>query len=123
LVGRPEGDTPSAGVDILLPAIPWVEDAVSRAQLNAVDFGFGAVPVLTLEDVVIAKLYALRAKPLRVKDLDDLQSIFGADHEMDRAYVAGQMRRFGITVPREAEPFLPDIVLKISRDIVRTRCR
>jgi hypothetical protein len=120
VVGRPAGDPAGEGVDILLPAIPWVADAVRRAQANLVDFGFGPVPALTLEDAVLAKLCALNSGRLRAKHLDDLQSIFDAGHDVDVSYLAGQMRRFGITIPRQAEPFLPDIVLKISRDIVRS---
>lgn len=123
VVGRRPGAAPAEGVDILLPAIPWVKDAVQRAQANAVDFGFGPVPALTLEDVVVAKLYALGASPVRAKDLDDLQSIFAASHDVDRAYLAGQMQRFAIMVPKAAEPFLPDWVLQLSRDVQRSRRR
>jgi hypothetical protein len=121
IVGRPPGDPGGEGVDILLPEIPWVESALHRARANDVDFGFGPVPTLTLEDAVLSKLYALNR--LRAKDLDDLQSIFEVDHEIDAAYLAGQMRRFGVTIPRQAEPFLPDWILKLSRDIRRSKQR
>lgn len=120
IVGRTPGTPSGPGVDILLPAIPWVLDAIGRAQANRVDFGFGAVPVLTLEDVMIAKLYALRATPPRAKDIDDLQSIFSSGQEWDAAYIDGQMRRFEITIPRSVAPFLPDRILKLSRSIART---
>jgi len=125
VVGRREGDASGEGVDILLPAIPWATDAVRRAQENRVDFGFGAVPVLTTEDVVLSKLFALRAARLRAKDLDDLQSIYEAGGDVDIAYLSGQMRRFSITIPPEAEPFLVETLVRISRDISRTakRCR
>jgi hypothetical protein len=123
IVGRQAGATSGEGVDILLPAIPWVKDAVQRAQANEVDFGFGPVPALTLEDVILSKLYCLKAAQLRAKDLDDLQSIFAAGHEVDIPYLAGQMQRFGITVPSIAEPFLPDIVLKLSRAVRRSQRR
>jgi hypothetical protein len=123
VVGRPPGEPSSPGVDILLPSIPWIADAVRRAQANEVDFGFASVPALTLEDVIIAKLYALRAIPMRAKDLDDLQSILAVGHETDLAYLAGQMRRFNIQVPRAAQPFLPDWVLKMGRDIKRLERR
>ena len=106
-------------MDILLPEMPWVESALRRGQANQVDFGFGAVPTLTLEDAVLSKLYALNR--LRAKDLDDLQSIFEADHEVDVPYLAGQMRRIGIVIPRPAAPFLPDWTLKLSRDVARSK--
>lgn len=121
VVGRPEGREGAEGVDLLLPAIPWVRDAVLRAQDNAADFGFGPVPALSLEDVILSKLHALGAAQLRAKDLDDLQSIFAAGHDVDVPYLAGQMRRFEIAIPRAAKAFLPETLVKISRDIVRLR--
>ncbi|MDA1044166.1 MAG: nucleotidyl transferase AbiEii/AbiGii toxin family protein [Verrucomicrobia bacterium] len=121
VVGRPADNPQGEGVDILLCGFPWVEDAARRAQGHEVDFGFGPVPVLTLEDVLLAKLWALRASPLRAKDLDDLQSIIEAKHELDIAYLAGQIGHFKILVPREAEPFLPAFILQLSRDARRSR--
>ena len=121
IVGRPAGTSSGEGVDILLPAMCWVADAVHRAQENPVDFGFGPVPALTVEDVVLSKLFALTGSRVRAKHLDDLQSIYEAAPDIDVAYLDGQMRRFDITVPREAEPFLEEQLLKISRDIVRSR--
>ena len=120
VVGRREGAPGGEGVDLLLSAIPWVADATRRAQDNPIDFGFGPVPVLTVEDVIVSKLFALSSARLRAKDLDDLQSIYDADDDIDVAYLASQMRRWKIVVPRQAEPFLDDTILKISRDIVRT---
>ena len=119
IVGRPAGDQSGLGVDILLPAIPWTRDAIMRAQANAVDFGFGMVPTLTLEDVVIAKLYALRAVQIRAKDLDDLQSIFRVERHFDMPYLAAQLRRFRIVLPRDAKPFLPELLLRLARDATR----
>ncbi len=60
IVGRNPDQSKLEGVDLLLPEMPWVEQAVDRAQDNLIDFGFGAVPTLTLEDVIISKLYALQ---------------------------------------------------------------
>jgi hypothetical protein len=119
VVGRREQDSGGEGVDLLLPAILWAKDAVRRAQANQVDFGFGPVPALTLEDVIVSKLSALNSARLRAKDLDDLQSIFAAGHDMDTPYLAGQMQRFKITIPRKAQAFLPDSVLQISHDVAR----
>jgi len=113
VVGRPLDDPDGEGVDFLLPALPWVSTALERAQANPVDFGFGPVPALTLEDAILSKLYAL--KRLRAKDLDDLQSIFEANEEVDVAYLAGQMARLHIGIPRPAEPFLPDWLVKLAR--------
>lgn len=121
IVGRPPDNPSGEGVDILLPSIPWVESALNRARVNEVDFGFGPVPALTLEDAILSKLHALPR--LRAKDMDDLQSIFEAQHEIDIPFLVGQMQRFGVDIPRQAEPFLPDWLVKLSRDIRRSKRR
>lgn len=121
VIGRPAGQSHGTGVDILLPSIPWAKEAVRRAQDNMIDFGFGPVPVLTLEDVIVAKLYALSNGSPRPKDMDDLQSIFEADagDEMDIPYLAGQMKQLELTVPKTAEPFLPALLIALARDVKR----
>ena len=121
VVGRRPGAPLEEGVDLLLPAIPWVESALQRAQANKVDFGFGPVPVLTIEDMILSKLYVLRR--LRAKDLDDLQSIFEAGREIDRAYLDGHVRRLGIVIPRATEPFLPEWLVKLTREVARSKSR
>ena len=120
VVGRFSDDPRGKGVDVLLPTLEWVAGAVDRAQHNNVDFGFDTVPTITLEDCIISKLFALRASPIRAKDLDDLQSIFAAPHEIDTAYLAGQMKRFGLVIPKEGEPFLPEWVVTLSKDVQRS---
>lgn len=115
VIGRPDGNEAAEGVDILLPAIPWVKDAVARAQANQVDFGFGPVPTLRIEDIVLAKLYSLMSARIRAKDLDDLQSIFDAKPALDWSYLAGQMLKFKIVIPKSAKPFLPKFLLQVSR--------
>ena len=120
VVGRSADKSHEWGVDILLPSMPWAADAVSRAQDNRVDFGFGAVPALTLEDMILAKLHALTGGIPRAKDLDDLQSIYEANgDEVDTIYLAAQMKRFALVVPSSAKPFLPAELLALSRDIRR----
>lgn len=121
VVGRPPGGADREGVDLLLPAIPWTVQAVIRAQSNEVNFGFGPVPALTLEDVILSKLYALTAAPLRAKDLDDLQSIFEAGHAPDIPYLAGQMQRLDISVPKAAVPFLSKSLVALARDVKRAQ--
>ncbi len=121
VVGRAADKSHASGVDILLPSLPWARDAVPRAQDNKVDFGFGPVPVLTLEDIILAKLYALTAGMPRPKDIDDLQSIFEAGcNAMDTPYLAGQMKRLELTIPPTAEPFLPAVLIALSRDVRRS---
>ena len=112
IVGRPAENPSGEGVDLLLPTLPWVASALKRAQANNVDFGFGPVTALKIEDAILSKLHALRR--LRAKDLDDLQSIFEAQREIDIPFLAGQIHSFAIDIPRQAEPFLPDWLVKLS---------
>ena len=116
VVGRKRGASSGEGVDIILPEIPWAEQAVLRAQDHQVDYGFGGVPALTVEDVVIAKLFAIQAPDLRAKDLDDLQSIFAAEHTMNIPYLAGQMRRLKLKIPEKARPLVPKPLLALDKD-------
>lgn len=59
----------------------------------------------------------------RAGDLDDFQSVLAAVKDVDWAYLAGQMQRFKIIIPRGAEPFLPERVLQFSRDVKRAHGR
>ena len=86
--GRPADNPRGPGIDILLNTFPWVEEATLRAQDHQVDFGFGKLPTLTVEDVIIAKLWALQASQIRAKDLDDLQSIgTGRPYQLDSIFL------------------------------------
>jgi hypothetical protein len=122
IVGRRAGESGQPGVDLLLPAIPWVPDAVRRAQNNRIDYGFGAIPTITIEDVIVAKLAALKASPTRWKDLDDLTSIFSARSELDLVYLTGQMRRFDLVLPDALRAAAPGLLAQTSREIQK-ECR
>lgn len=121
VVGRKDGNAHGEGVDLLLPELPWVEQAVYRAQINPVDYGFGSIPTLTIEDVIIAKLYALQHPDIRAKDLDDLQSIFAAGHEMNLPYISGQMSRLELQIPRRVKTLVPEPILILDKGLRRSR--
>lgn len=86
-------------IDILLPTLPWVASAVERAQYNKLDLGFAAVPVITPEDLIIAKCYALKHSPDRFQDLDDLKEIFSSTIEFDWDYVRREFGRLRLSIP------------------------
>lgn len=121
VVGRRKDTSSGEGVDLLLPEIPWAKQAVLRAQDNQVDFGFGDVPALTVEDVVIAKLYEIQAPDLRAKDLDDLQSIFAAKQTVNIPYLAGQMSRLALKIPDKARPLIPELLRALDKDNRRAK--
>lgn len=114
LVGRKE-DT-SYGVDLLLPQFPWFEKALSRAQSNKIDFnlGFGSIPTITAEDVILAKLYAGR-----LKDKDDVLSIFQAHAEskvkLDLNYLISEMTRLKLNLPDEVVKEAPKALRVLAK--------
>jgi hypothetical protein len=95
------------GIDILLPSFPWAQSAVDRAQANRLDFGFGKIPCLTVEDLLIAKLHAVGNQKTRFMDLDDIKSIFLAKHDLDLIYLGLQIQRLDLKIPDVVNEFVP----------------
>ncbi|MFN8392998.1 MAG: nucleotidyl transferase AbiEii/AbiGii toxin family protein [Bdellovibrionota bacterium] len=116
LIGRKSTEDKGPGVDFILPTVPWVASALLRAVANQVDFGFGKVPTLTIEDVIVAKLYARKGN-YRPKDEDDLLSIFAANHQFDFDYLNAQMAKFGLPLPKTIRDKAPPILIKISKTV------
>lgn len=85
VIGRSKGSIPQ--IDFLLPSLPWVRQAVKRAQFNRVDFGFAKLPTVTPEDVLISKAFALKFDPQRATDRDDIRSVLEEGVVLDMTYV------------------------------------
>ena len=119
VIGRNPDNKETIGLDFLLPNIPWFHGALERAQDNKIDFGFGKIPTMTVEDIVIAKLYALRDNQTLLKDLDDLQSIFSAQQEIDIPYLAGKMTEFKVNLPKSLTNHVSTELARISKKIER----
>lgn len=92
-------------VDIILPSLPWVSAAVERAQHNTVDLGFADVPLITPEDLIIAKSYSVHHAPDRFLDLDDLKEIFGNIKDLDIDYIRESLERMDIAIPKQVKKF------------------
>lgn len=97
-------------VDILLPEVPWVLDAVGRAQDNLIDLGFAKVPVITAEDLILAKCYAVRNSPDRFQDLDDLKQLFKDVQDLDTDYLRRRLVELKQTIPEHVKQFAPDVL-------------
>lgn len=95
------------GFDFLLPLLPWVTLAVERAQSNLLDFGFGKIPTISPEDLIIAKLFAHQTAPGRPYDLDDILSILGNNSDLDFGYLKTQITRLALPVPDQVGALLP----------------
>ena len=91
------------GIDLILPVLPWIEPAIVRAQLNKIDFGFGRLPTITPEDLIIAKLFAIQDNPSRPYDRDDVLSVCRNTSNLDRGYIASQIELFGIRLATDLQ--------------------
>lgn len=96
LIGKEHDSESSLSLDILLPAFPWLEKAVLRAQENIIDFGFAMLPMLTPEDLLVAKQFALVIEPNRHQDRDDIQSILANENELDFNYLNSELNRLDL---------------------------
>jgi len=120
ICGEKEGD---AGLDFILPKMSWVPEAVKRAQSNLLDLGFGLVPVLTAEDLIIAKLAALSGKSSRDKDKDDLRVIFLNQKNIDFDYLYKQMKALKVSVSLAAKECVPEKLVEVSDRIKQAKKR
>lgn len=114
VAGRGEGAS-IIGLDFILPEMPWFASALNRAEHNTIDFGFGKLPCLTVEDLIISKLFSYKNDKSRFNDLDDLKSIFLAKHPLDLAYLSGQMSDLGLAIPEPMQDLAPAVLTLISR--------
>jgi hypothetical protein len=94
-------------IDILLPELPWVLQAIERARHNRIDLGFALVPVITPEDLILAKCYALRNSPDRFQDLDDLKEILENVKDLDLDYLRFNLTKLGLSIPKPVQKFAP----------------
>lgn len=97
-----------AGIlDILFPDVPWVQEAVERAQSNLIDLGFAMVPVITPEDLIVAKCLSVRNVPDQFQDLDDLKQLFTDVKDLDFDYLRRRLHELSLTIPAAIQPFAP----------------
>jgi len=118
IAGRNINDPEKIGLDFILPQMPWFESALPRAEENKIDFGFGKIPCLTVEDIILSKFYSLKNDSLRFNDLDDLKSIFNAHHDLDLSYLTGQMQKFRFIVPDQIDRIVPN-QLRLTSKMIR----
>lgn len=119
IAGRAKKDERKIGLGFILPDMPWFEEAIKRAAFNKIDFGFGPVPCITKEDVIISKLYSLKNDQKRFNDLDDLKSILTSGHEIDIPYICGQMQKLELLVPEVLKEIVPKPIMLTSKKIRR----
>ena len=119
VAGRDPQKKEIIGVDFILPAMPWANAAVERAKSNQIDFGFGKVPTISVEDLIVAKLWAICGSKKREKDVDDLRSIFSVGHELDCSYIVGHMQEHLLRIPESLEGDVPEVLVNAAKRIKR----
>ena len=115
VIGRSKDDPYESGLDFLLPRMPWVSNAIERAQWHKIQVGSVKIPVITIEDLIIAKTFALMDNPSRNKDIDDLQSIFQSKNELDELYLVAAFEKHELTLLRELEALCPKTLRRASK--------
>jgi GrpB-like predicted nucleotidyltransferase (UPF0157 family) len=99
-------------VDFLLWALDWVTRAVERAQANSHPIPQGeTAPFLTLEDVLVAKAFAvdhIGATQDPYKHMSDILDILVHNEEqVDLQYLAARLHQCKISLPKEMKSRLP----------------
>ena len=108
VIGQVSADVFDGSIDLLLPVFPWIDPAISRGQLNLIDFGFARLPTVTPEDLIIAKAFAVGIEPNRFTDLDDIQSIFRSKTELDIFHLVTEFERLQLSLPPALDSELPN---------------
>jgi len=102
-------------LELVMPSFPWFSDAFSRAQYNCLDFSFATLPTMTVEDIIIAKLYSATVGEHRYLDLDDVLSILRAAHPLDLSYLTNSFNRLKLDFPRSLWSDAPEGLRRIAR--------
>ena len=116
VIGRDPEDDTKPGLDFLLPANKWVPKALKRASEHRISYGFAEVPVLSVEDVLLAKIFAVKDSR-RAKDVDDVESIFAGSEELDLKYLCAELDRHRLSLPRDLEKNAPKAIAVASKRI------
>jgi hypothetical protein len=109
------------GVDLLLLSFPWARDALERSQHNLIDIaGIGQVPCMTVEDMIISKLFAIKNNSLRrykKSDIPDIALMLENNPDVDLNYLSNAMENLELILPKGVEQDAPLLLSRISRGI------
>lgn len=87
-----------AGIDFILPVQFWVAESVRFAQQNRIDYGFAALPTITPESLILAKLAAFQSNPQRIVDLDDINEL-SKTCDLDLQFLQRQIDQNQLLIP------------------------
>ena len=115
ILGSDKNGDIGLGFDVLLPSLPWVEESVKRAQSNTIEVLGVTVPVITPEDLLIAKLFAVNSRPDRDSDASDIRSILKARKDIDVTYLTSKVGEHKLAIPKSLQECFDYRVLRVAR--------
>lgn len=109
------------GVDLMLLSFPWAANALERAECNLIDFpGVGRLPCLTVEDMVISKLFAIKnssSRRYKKSDIPDVALMIENNSDIDLNYLSDSMKMLELILPKGVEQEAPPLIARVSRRI------
>lgn len=126
VIGRNEADKAAIGIDFLFPIQPWTKNALRRAKMNLITLHGTEAPFVTSEDIILAKLTAIgRSGGRREKDWSDVESIVASGRPLDFPYLAAEISRLNLHIPKHLEKQLPKelatTLKRIRTQLVKSR--
>jgi len=107
------------GIDLLLLSLPWARDALRRAQSNLIRItGIGQVPCLTVEDLIISKLFAIKnnsERRYKKSDISDVALMLENNPGVDLNYLSDSMEKLELVLPKGVEQEADPLLSRLSR--------
>ena len=111
------------GVDLLLLSLPWAGVALERSQHNLIEVGgVGRVPCLTVEDLIISKLFAIKnsaERRFKKPDIPDIALMLEHNPDVDLNYLSDVMTMLELILPKGVEQEAAPLIARISRKMRR----
>lgn len=106
-------------LDFILANNPWVPAALNRAAPMTTPIP--GLPLISAEDLIIAKLIALQSRPDRLQDAQDVKEILVTQDAIDWSYLKHELVRHAVLVPQQFKDYFPETLEKILKGVRRAR--
>jgi len=112
VIGTPPEGSESSPLYFYVASLPWVSKGVRRAQGTSHEIEGVKLPLIPVDDLIVAKTHALFLKPNSAQDIDDLSSIFQSETVLELPYIMGEFNLLELTLPRKLEGVIPEELAK-----------
>ncbi|MEZ4754142.1 MAG: nucleotidyl transferase AbiEii/AbiGii toxin family protein [Bdellovibrionota bacterium] len=113
------------GVDFLLMTFPWANTALERSKSNLIKIsGIGEIPCLTVEDMIISKLFAIKNNSTRrykKSDIPDIALMLENNADIDLVYLSHSMEVLELILPQGVESEAHFSLVRISKKMRRRK--